>query len=105
MCQKLFLPDVETEELEVTGGAVSDADELPPDAITRRETHQVHAKEKQQQQQPKKSASQQTGNSTGHNGLSTERMRRSDMIVHAQLGVERQHGHFKLSAINYVQRY
>ena len=36
-------------------GAVPDADELPPDAITLRETHQVHAKEKQ-----KKSASQQT---------------------------------------------
>ena len=27
-------------------GAVPDADELPPDAIMRRETHQVHAKEK-----------------------------------------------------------
>ena len=26
-----FLPDVEAEELEVTGGAVTDADELPLD--------------------------------------------------------------------------
>ena len=49
MCQKLFLSDVETKELEVTGGTVPDEDELPPDAIMRRETHQVHAKEKQQQ--------------------------------------------------------
>ena len=30
------------------GAAVPDTDELPPDAIMRRETHQVHAKEKQQ---------------------------------------------------------
>ena len=66
------------------------ADGLPPDAITWRETQQVHAKANQQQQQPKKLASQQTaGNSTGHEGPSTERMRRPDTIVHAQLGIER----------------
>ena len=84
MCQKWFLPDVEAEELEVTGGAVPDADGLPPDAITRQEIQQVHAKaNQQQQQQPKKLASQQTaGNSTGHEGPSTERMNRPDTIAH-----------------------
>ena len=97
MCQKWFLPDVEAEELEVTGGAVPDANGLPQDAITWRET-QVHAKaNQQQQQQPKTLASQQTaGNSTGHEGPSTERMHRPDTIAHAQLGVERQRGHFEL---------
>ena len=108
MCQKWFLPDVEAEELEVMGGAVPDADGLPPDAIMRRETQQVYAKvnQQQQQQQPKKLAGQQTaGNSTGHEGPSTEHMRRPDTIAHAQLGVERQRGHFELLAINYVQRY
>ena len=55
---------------------------------------------------PKKLASQQTaGNSTGHEGPSTERMHRPDTIAHAQLSVERRRGHFELSAINYVQRY
>ena len=47
VCQNWFLSDVETEEVEVMGAAVPDADELPLDAITRRETHQVHVKEKQ----------------------------------------------------------
>ena len=47
MCQNWFLSDVETEELEVMGATVPDADELPLDAITLRETHQVHVKEKQ----------------------------------------------------------
>ena len=57
-------------------------------------------------EEKEKIASQQTaGNSTGHEGPSTERMRRPDTIAHAQLGVERQRGHFELSAINYVQRY
>ena len=107
MCQKWFLPDVEAEGLEVMGGDVPGANGLPLDAITRRETQQVHAKaNQQQQQQPKKIASQQTaGNSTRHVGPSTERMRRPDTIAHAQLDVKRQCEHFELSAINYAQRY
>ena len=32
-------------------------------------------------------------------------MRGPNMIAHAQLGVERQPGHFELTAINYVQWY
>ena len=40
------------------------------------------------------------GNSTEHEEPSTERMRGLNMIAHAQLGVERQRGHFELTAIN-----
>ena len=65
-----------------------------------------HTKPEKKEEKEKKLASQQTaGNSTGHEEPSTECMRRPDTIVHAQLGVERQRGHFELSVINYVQRY